>query len=107
LAASLEDYLQQNAALLDYTREQLRKIEEANRRTTMADKRSQTARNDARILEVSEELTTKLRLERVDGAIKELLDFLSDTDFFAANASQGRRRRLKTLSNAIEKALQK
>ena len=53
------------------------------------------------------ELTRDLRLERVDNAIKELLDFLSDADFFAANASTGRKRRLRALQNAIEGALQK
>jgi hypothetical protein len=48
-----------------------------------------------------------MRLQRVDSAIKELLDFLADADFFAANASTGRRRRLRSLQNAIEKALEK
>jgi hypothetical protein len=107
LQRSVKDYLAQNAALLDYVREHVRKIEEANQKASMAEKRSTPPRNDAQIQELSEMLATELRLERVDSAIKELLDFLSDADFFAANATTGRRRRLRALQNAIDKALQK
>jgi hypothetical protein len=111
LRAQLEDvvrdYLNQNAAFLEYSRERVRKIEETNRRAAMAEQRSGPARDQARIQELSEELTRDLRLGRVDAAIKELLDFLSDPDFFAANASTGRRRRLRSLQNAIAKALEK
>jgi len=73
----------------------------------MSEQGSRTRVGQARIQELSEVLTLTLRLERVDKAIKELLDFLSDSEFFAANASTGRRRRLRTLQNAIDKALQK
>ena len=107
LEESLQEYLDQNTSLLDYTRGQFRKIEEANTRADMAKQRSGPVRDEARIQELSQELTTKLRLERIDSAIKELLDLLSDADFFAANASTGRRRRLRTLQNAIDKALQR
>jgi hypothetical protein len=107
LEQSVKDYLAQNMALLDYIREHVRKIEDANQKASMAEKRSTPPRNDAQIQELSEKLATELRLERVDSAIKELLDFLSDADFFAANATTGRRRRLRALQNAIDKALQK
>jgi hypothetical protein len=100
-------YLDQNAAFLDFLREQAHKIEESNRRAAMSEKRSRPARNEARIQQLSDELTRDLRLQRIDAALKELLDFLSDEEFFATNASTGRRRRLRTLQNAIEKALQK
>ena len=99
-----QDSLKQIGSLIDY----VRKIEESNRRkAAMVEKRSSVPRNQAQIQKLSEELTTNLRLERVDGAIKKLLDFLGDADFFAANASTGRRRRLRTLQNAIENALKK
>ena len=107
LAESVKDYLDQNGAFLDYVREQARKIEDANKKAAMSEKRSRPARDDARIQKLSDDLTRDLRLERVDNAIKELLDFLSDADFFAANASTGRRRRLRALQNAIESVLQK
>ena len=81
--------------------------EEASVKRVMAEKRSTSPRDEVQIQKLSQELTTGLRLERVDAAIKELLDFLDDTDFFTENASTGRRRRLRTLQNAIEKALQK
>jgi hypothetical protein len=87
--------------------ENVRKIEEANRRAVMVEKRSSPRQSQAKIQELSEELTRELRLDRVDSAIKELLDFLADTDFFAAHASTGRRRRLRTLQNALAKALEK
>jgi hypothetical protein len=64
-------------------------------------------RDEARIQELSEQLTTDLRLKRIDNARKELLDFLSDAEFFAAYASTGRRRRLRSLQNAIDQARQK
>jgi hypothetical protein len=73
----------------------------------MSEKRTRAPRDDARLQKLSDDLTRDLRLERVDNAIKELLDFLSDADFFAANASTGRKRRLRALQNAIEAALQK
>jgi hypothetical protein len=107
LAESVKDYLDQNVAFVDYVREQARKIEDANKKAAMSEKRSRPARDDARIQKLSDDLTRDLRLERVDNAIKELLDFLSDADFFAANASTGRKRRLRALQNAIEAALQK
>jgi hypothetical protein len=107
LVESLRDYLDQNHAFMGYLREHVRKMEEANRRAAMSENRSRPARNEARIQELSEELTKELRLERIDSAIKELLDFLSDAEFFAANASTGRRRRLRSLQNAIDKALEK
>jgi len=107
LAESVKDYLDQNGDFLDYIREQARKIEDANRKAAMSEQRSRPARDDARLQKLSDDLTRDLRLERVDNAIKELLDFLSDPDFFAANASTGRRRRLRALQNAIEGALKK
>jgi hypothetical protein len=107
LEEAVETYQNRNTGLLDSMREQARKIEEESRRAVMAEKRSRPARDQARIQELSDELTTNLRLERVDAAIKELLDFLSDDEFYAASASTGRRRRLRTLQNAIEKALAK
>jgi hypothetical protein len=100
-------YLNQNAAFLGHVREQAQRIEETNRRTAMSEQGSRPPRSEARIQELSDELTRDLRLQRIDGAIKELLDFLSDEDFFTANASTGRRRRLRALQNAIDKALQK
>ena len=107
LELTVRDYLDQNTAFLEYLREQASKIQEANRKAAMAEKGPRPARNQAGIKELSDQLMTDLRLERVDNAIKELLDFLADGDFFAANASTGRRRRLRSLQNAIEKALQK
>lgn len=107
LAEAVQEYREQSASFLDYLREQARKIEESNRKAAMAEKRSGTQRDQAKIQELSEELTRDLRLERVDKAMKELLDFLSDDEFFAENASTGRRRRLRTLQNAINKALEK
>jgi hypothetical protein len=107
LAESVEGFLEQNTAFLDYTREQVRKIEESKRQTAMPKQRTTPARDHAQIQALSEQLALELRLERVDRAIKEVLDFLSDTEFFAANASVGRRRRLRALQNAIEKALPK
>jgi hypothetical protein len=88
--------------------EDMRKIvEEANRRAVIVEKRSSPRQSQAKIQELSEELTRELRLDRIDSAIKELLDFLADADFFAAHASTGRRRRLRTLQNALGKALEK
>jgi len=107
LEESVENYLNRSTGLLDSMREQARRIEEERRRAAMAEKRSRPARDQARIQELSEELTTNLRLERIDAAIKELLDFLSDEEFYAANASTGRRRRMRSLQNALEKALAK
>jgi len=100
-------YLDQNTALLDYVRERAQQIEESNRRTAMSEQRRKPGRDEARIQALSEELTRDLRLQRVDGAIKELLEFLTDEEFFAANASTGRKRRLRTLQNAIDNALPK
>jgi exonuclease VII large subunit len=105
LGEAVENYL--NPGLLDSMREQARRIEQESRRAAMAEKRSRHPRDQARIQELSQELTTNLRLERVDAAIKELLDFLSDDEFYPANASTGRRRGLRTLQNALEKALAK
>jgi len=107
LEESVREYLSENAAFVKRSREELRKIEEANRKAAMAEQRSRPERDEARFQALSGELATELRLERVDKAIKELLDFLSDAEFFAANASTGRRRRLRALQNAIEKALAK
>ena len=107
VAGSAEEYLEQQASFSEYVREQLRMIEEAKAAAAMSEKRTRAPRDDARIQKLSEDLTRDLRLQRVDGAIKELLDFLSDAEFFAANASVGRRRKLRSLQNAIEKALEK
>jgi hypothetical protein len=92
---------EQGSAFVRYVRE----IEEAKRRSAMAERRPPTPRSQERIERISEELTTKLRLDRVDDAIKELLAFLADAEFFAANIPTGRRRRLKSLQTAIESAL--
>jgi hypothetical protein len=107
LAQSLTDYLAESGAFMEYLREHERRIEDARRSAAMSEKRTKQPRDDARIQELSEALTSDMRLQRVDSAIKELLDFLADADFFAANASTGRRRRLRSLQNAIEKALEK
>jgi recombination DNA repair RAD52 pathway protein len=107
LEEAVENYLNRNTGLWNSVREQARRIEEESRRAAMAEKRSRHPRDQARIQELSQELTTNLRLERIDAAIKELLDFLSDDEFYAANASTGRRRSLRTLQNAVEKALAK
>ena len=104
---AVKAYLGQTTALLDYVRESVRQIDESNRRTAMSEQRKKPARDEARIQALSEELTRDLRLQRVDGAIKELLEFLTDDEFFAANASTGRKRRLRTLQNAIDNALPK
>jgi hypothetical protein len=104
---SVQDYMEQNNAFLGHMRDEVRKIEEANRKAAMSEKRPKATRDDDRIQKVSEQLSRDLRLERIDAAIKELLDFLADVEFFAANASTGRKRRLRSLQNAIEKALQK
>ena len=100
-------YADQSSAFLHYLGEQATKIEEAKKKAAMAKKSPAPARDQAKIQQLSEQLTRDLRLERIDEAIKELLGFLSDADFFEANASTGRRRRLRTLQNAIDKALQK
>ncbi|HEX5368090.1 MAG TPA: hypothetical protein VFY10_01605 [Dehalococcoidia bacterium] len=107
LESELNDYFDESSAFLEYARERQHKIEEAKEKAAMAEKRKRPARDQERIQEVSDQLTRDLRLGRVDEAIKELLSFLSDTDFLAASASTGRRRRLRTLQNAIDKALQK
>jgi hypothetical protein len=100
----LQDYFVETSALIEH----VARVIESNRRSEMAEKSerpARPARNQAQIQKLSEELTTQLRMERVDGAIKELLDFLADSEFFAANATTGRRRRLRSLQNGIEKAL--
>jgi len=108
VAQSAKEYIDQQAAFSEYVQGQLRMIEEARAAAAMPKKTAKTGtRDEARIQELSETLTRDLRLQRVDGAIKELLDFLSDAEFFAANASTGRKRKLRTLQNAIEKALEK
>jgi hypothetical protein len=107
LEGLVQDYSRQNAVFLDGLRERMRKIEEADLKRAMTEQPTRQPRNQARIQELSEELSRELRLERVDAAIKELLDFLSDAEFFAANASTGRKRRLRSLQTAIEKALPK
>jgi hypothetical protein len=100
-AQLFRDYLEHADAFTAYLIEQ----EATNRRSVMTAKRPKAPRSQAQIEKVSAELTTNLRLERVDDAIKELLAFLEDTDFFSQNAPAGRRRRLRTLQGAIEKAL--
>lgn len=70
----------------------------------MTTKRS-GSKKQAEVEAISEELNTTLRLGRADEAIKELLAFVEDGDFFARNASTGRRRRLRSLQNALAKAL--
>lgn len=107
VAGSAKEYLDQQEALSEYVREKLRMIEEAKAAAAMSEQSSKAPRDEARIQKLSEDLTRDLRLQRVDGAIKELMDFLSDAEFFAANASTGRKRKLRGLQNAIEKALEK
>jgi hypothetical protein len=67
----------------------------------------QPRKRQAEIEALSEELNTTLRLDRADDAVKELLAFLADEDFYAANATTARQRRLRQLQNAIAKALEK
>jgi hypothetical protein len=100
-ASLLQDYLKQTTTVTEY----ILQLEEQNRRPKMTTKRPKAPRSQAKIEELSQELTTNLRLERVDDAIKELLNFLSDTGFFAANATTGRKRKLRTLQNALTEAL--
>jgi hypothetical protein len=108
LTDNVQAYLDEQAAFSDYVRERMRMIEEATAQAAMSEKPAKSKARDAeRIQKLSEELTRDLRLQRVDAAIKELLDFLSDAEFFAAQATTGRRRKLRTLQNAIEKALEK
>jgi len=104
-ARLFQDYLDQAGTFIEY----LRRLEETKRRSDMAEKRtrSRSPRNEAQIQELSQELATKLRLARIDDAIKELLEFLADGDFFTANVTTGRRRRLRTLQSSLEKALAK
>jgi DNA-binding FrmR family transcriptional regulator len=107
LESAAREYLDQQATFSQYVRDQLRMIEQAKAAAAMSEKTKKPARDQARIQQLSEDLTRDLRLQRVDSAIKELLDFLADAEFFAANASTGRRRKLRALQNAIEKALEK
>lgn len=86
----------------------LRDLEKSRLRDTgpvMSEKRASAPRDQAEIERLSQELSLKLKLDRIDEAMKELLAFLSDEQFFATNATTGRRRRLRTLQKAIEKAL--
>jgi hypothetical protein len=64
------------------------------------------AERQAQIESISGDLNTSLRLSRIDAAIKELLAFMEDDEFYAANATTGRKRRLRSLQNAISKALE-
>jgi hypothetical protein len=96
-----QEYLEGTDAFIQYIIE----LEESNRRSAMTTKRPRSSRSQAKIEELSQELTTNLRLQRVDEAIKELLSFLADTDFFGQNATTARRRRLRTLQRALEQAL--
>ena len=108
LTDNVQVYLDGQAAFSDHVRERMRKIEEATAEAAMSEKPAKSRTRDAeRIQKLSEELTRDLRLQRVDSAIKELMDFLSDAEFFAANATTGRRRKLRMLQNTIEKALEK
>ena len=107
LRHELERLFRDNLEQIGTFIEHLRNVKESNRRSKMAEKRSGPQRSQAQIQELSQELNTNLRLDRIDKAIKELLDFLADAEFSAANSPTGRRRRLRTLQNAIEKALQK
>ena len=107
LRHELERLFRDNLEQIGTFIEHLRNVKESNSRSKMAEKRSGPQRSQAQIQELSEQLNTNLRLDRIDKAIKELLDFLADAEFCAANSPTGRRRRLRTLQNAIEKALQK
>jgi hypothetical protein len=98
-----QEYMARTGSFIEY----LRELEKARREAEVAEKPSRPPRSQANIEQLSKELSTNLRLERVDDAIKELLDFLADAEFFAANASTGRKRRLRSLQNALEKALAK
>ena len=102
-----EEYQAKADALVEFLRrvEQESRKSEQESRKKMAEKRARTPRSRADIEKLSEELTSKLRTDRIDDAIKELLAFLSDAEFFAANATTGRRRRLRSLQNAIQGAL--
>jgi hypothetical protein len=100
-ATLLQDYLEQAATITEY----IVRLQDENRRSKMTTQRTKAPRSQAKIEELSQELTTNLRLERVDDAIKALLDFLADSEFFTANATTGRRRKLRTLQNALAKAL--
>jgi hypothetical protein len=96
-----QEYLEGTDAFIQYVIE----LEESNRRSAMTTERPRSSRSQAKIEELSQELTANLRLQRVDEAIKELLSFLADTDFFGQNATTARRRRLRTLQRALEQTL--
>ena len=103
-----EEYQAQAGILVQQVRkleQDARKAEQESKKSKMPEKRTQTPRSQADIAKLSEELTTKLRTDRIDEAMKELMAFLADDEFYAANATTGRKRRLRTLQNAIEKAL--
>jgi len=97
----LQEYTDETAILL----ERISRAMESNRRSQMTERSGRPPRDQAEIEQLSEEISTKLRLDRVDDAIKELLAFLADADFFAANATTGRKRRLRALQNSLEHAL--
>jgi hypothetical protein len=107
LRRELESLIQDNLGQVRTFVRYMSRVQEESRRAAMAENRSRPERNRAEVQQLSDQLSTELRLERVDGAIKELLGFLADAPFFTANASTGRRRRLRTLQKAIEDALQK
>ena len=103
-----EEYQSQAGTLVEYLRkleQETRKAEQENRKTKMAEKRAKAPASQADIEKLSEELSTKLRTDRIDNAMKEILAFLGDADFFAANATVGRKRRLRQVQKAIEGAL--
>ena len=103
-----EEYQEQSGSLVQNLRrleQEQRRAEQANREAKMAEKRAKTPRSEEDIARLSEELTTKLRTDRIDDAIKELLAFLEDAEFYAANATTARKRRLRTLQKALETAL--
>ena len=90
LRAELEGPFQENLNHTGAVIDSVLTLEEANRRATaMTEKSPGPQRGQAQIQELSEELSKSLRLDRIDSAIKEFLEFLADTDFLRQTLQQG------------------
>src|SRR5688572_9880567 len=78
LSGEQERLLQEYAGHVSTFAEHLIKVQESEREAEVTQKRPAAPSNQAQIDKLSAQLTTELRLERVDDAIKELLAFLAD-----------------------------
>src|SRR5262245_49864323 len=103
IVKGLEGIKQRAQALLRDLQTQREERQAEDRKKTAQERRMTSRGPDAdkqkQIETISSELNTSLRLSRVDGAIKELLAFLEDDEFYAANATTARKRRLRSLQN--------